>query len=588
MKIEMKSRSLLIDLLKGVAIIAVILYHSGIFQYGYLGVEIFLVVGGYLISKSILRSSENEKFSYWTYFCRRLVRLWPLLILISLVSLAIGSITMLPEHLKNLSETVVGTSSFSNNFVQYITSGNYWDQGNDFKPLMHTWYIGLMFQFYVLYPLVFMLIWKISKYRFRENLTIVLWIIFFLSLAYYLIPTIPDANKFYLLPARLFEFSLGGLIAVSSQGYQYFEKSKLGIGLLFFLLVSLLVVNANLQATQVRLLVTVFLTATLILLDSKSSFSTASHQGSFATYLHPLVFLGMASYSLYLWHQVVLAFYRYVVNADFTVSSYVIVLSASLLIGILSYYFVEQPISKKSRKKPLSLYIIIGISFVLAVILSVLSLKIYKVHGLIRDVPELNMYVGKSVQETQDYNDAVRQYDHDFESNGKQNVLVIGDSFARDWLNVLVESGAVRNMNLSYHTDADSVLESRIEKADFIFVANALNFDVYYELLPKLMKKKFWRVGHKRFGTCMGTFYNAPRDSNYYHQTVRYNRERDDREQKIFGDRYIDIMAYLRNNEGTYPVFTPNRKFISHDGIHLTPDGCKYLSQLIDIQKYLQ
>jgi peptidoglycan/LPS O-acetylase OafA/YrhL len=141
----MKSRSLLIDLLKGVAIIAVILYHSGIFQYGYLGVEIFLVVGGYLISKSILRSSENEKFSYWTYFCRRLVRLWPLLILISLVSLAIGSITMLPEHLKNLSETVVGTSSFSNNFVQYITSGNYWDQGNDFKPLMHTWYIGLMF-----------------------------------------------------------------------------------------------------------------------------------------------------------------------------------------------------------------------------------------------------------------------------------------------------------------------------------------------------------------------------------------------------------------------------------------------------------
>ena len=495
---------------------------------------------------------------------------------------------MLPEHLKNLSETVAGTSFFSNNFVQYITSGDYWDQSNDFKPLMHTWYIGLMFQFYVLYPLIFMLIWKISRYRFRENLTIVLWIIFFLSLAYYLIPTIPDANKFYLLPARLFEFALGGLIAVSSHGYLFSAKSELGRGLLFIFLVSLLVVNVNLQANQVRLLASVFLTATLILLNNKDSFSNASHQGNFATFLHPLAFLGMASYSLYLWHQVVLAFYRYVVNAGFTVSSYVIVLSVSLLMGILSYYFVEHPIARKSKKSSLNLYTIIGISFVLAIILSVFSLKIYKEHGLIRDVPELNLYVGKSVQETQEYNEAVRQYDHDFDVNGKQNVLVIGDSFARDWLNILVESGVVRNMNLSYHTDADSVLEYRIKKADFIFVANALSFDAYYELLPKLLKKKFWRVGHKRFGACMGIFYNAPRDANYYHQTVRYNRERDDREQKIFGDRYIDIMACLRNKEGTYPVFTPNRKFISHDGIHLTPDGCKYLSQLIDIQKYLR
>ncbi|MBQ6653381.1 MAG: acyltransferase, partial [Prevotella sp.] len=159
----MNSRNQILDLFKGIAIIAVILYHANLFTYGYLGVEIFLVIGGFLITKSILRSYEKGNFSYWSYICNRLVRLWPLALIISAIALLGGYFTMLPDAYKNTCETAVGTATFTNNFVQYITSGDYWDTANEYKPLMHTWYLGVIFQFYVLYPFIFMLCHRFSN-----------------------------------------------------------------------------------------------------------------------------------------------------------------------------------------------------------------------------------------------------------------------------------------------------------------------------------------------------------------------------------------------------------------------------------------
>ena len=142
------SRSYVIDSLKGLAIIAVIFFHIGLLTFGYLGVEIFLVLAGFLTAKSIIRAFEENKFSYWKFIQNRLVRLWPLAIIICVVSLVLGYFVMLPDNFKNLSETVLGTLSFTNNFIQYITARNYWDVSNDYKPLMHTWYVGILFQFY--------------------------------------------------------------------------------------------------------------------------------------------------------------------------------------------------------------------------------------------------------------------------------------------------------------------------------------------------------------------------------------------------------------------------------------------------------
>lgn len=149
-------RSNTLDVLKGFAIIAVIFYHAGVLTYGYLGVEIFLVIAGYLTTKGIIKQYDADGFSFLSFLQKRLLRLWPLALLVSFVALTLGYFVMLPDNYKICSETVAGTSWFANNFIQYITSGDYWDTSNDYKPLMHTWYLGIMMQYYILVPLLIM------------------------------------------------------------------------------------------------------------------------------------------------------------------------------------------------------------------------------------------------------------------------------------------------------------------------------------------------------------------------------------------------------------------------------------------------
>lgn len=156
-------RSSFLDFLKGIAIIVIVLFHAGILTYGYLGVEVFFVLAGYLTTQSMVRAFERKDFNYWKFIRNRLVRLWPLVIMICAVSLLLGYFYMLPSNYKNVSETALGTLFFLNNFVQYITAGDYWDVSNDYKPLMHTWYLGVLFQFYLFYPLLLMITHRFTK-----------------------------------------------------------------------------------------------------------------------------------------------------------------------------------------------------------------------------------------------------------------------------------------------------------------------------------------------------------------------------------------------------------------------------------------
>lgn len=358
------NRSVLLDFLKGVAIIAVILYHAGIFVYGYLGVEIFLVIGGYLITKSIMRNYENGSFLYFDYFCKRLIRLWPLALIISAVSLIIGYFVMLPMIYKNVCETVVGTSTFTNNFVQFITSGNYWDPSNNLKPLMHTWYIGLMFQFYVIYPLAFIITKAFSKRQWIRNVNIILYVVFFLSLAYYCVPQISEANKFFLLPARLFEFTIGGIIALNTyhiKEQEYRITPVIG-GVLLLLL--LLCINFDLEINQIRLLMTVLVVSVLLINEEKYESIISQSKFFQSRFAWVIVKFGVASYSLYLWHQVILAFYRNTIQEDFAVIDYVATIVLSVIVGFISYYLIERSFTRVSKKSKRKSFLILAFSCV--------------------------------------------------------------------------------------------------------------------------------------------------------------------------------------------------------------------------------
>lgn len=572
------ARSQLLDILKGIAILAVIFYHSGLFTYGYLGVEIFLVIGGYVITKSILRSYDKEGFSYFSFMSKRLVRLWPLLLLCCIISLIGGFYWMLPEPMKNTAETVVGTSTFTNNFVQMITSSDYWDQNNGIKPLMHTWYVGVIFQFYVFYPLVFMLAHRFSS-NWKRTTFYILSGIFIASILLYIFPFFQTPQKFYMLPARLFEFAAGGMLAIPTN-YSTFNRNKT-IGIVSsIILLLILVLKVNLSIEEVRLLATVGLTSLLIYLFVEKQPSNKTFSIPF------LPLLGAASFSLYLCHQIILAFYRYAFNFYLEEDcGYFITIGLSLIIGLAFYFLLEKPLGAISKTKR-NRIIINLFSAVIAIALSAYSIKIYRQYGIVRDIPELDQYVGKQNVMTQDYNDAIsRNYDNDFEDNGKKNVLVVGDSYGRDWANVLLESHAIDSMNLSYcKTTVDKLLQ-RIEKADFIFFATNTDYPYgeFRDYIPRMMKKTFYRVGTKGWGYVNGNVYNNDRYGEaFFLQTVKIPEDqirRNINDKAIFGDKFIDLLSFLQNERQEIPIFTPTKKFYTHDGLHLTKPGAKALAE---------
>ena len=217
-------------MLKGFALIAVVLYHLNIgFDSGFLGVEVFFVISGYLMVASVMHRYETDsEFKFFPFVVGKIKRLLPLVLIVSAVSLFVGYFVMLPDDYENLAESVVASSFFANNILAAITTKNYWDIGNVYKPLMHTWYIGVLMQSYVLFAIVFFILDKIAKNdygKFRKIVSGTLVTITGLSLLVYLLPILSSAEKFYFIPARLFEISIGGCVYLLVKQQKKCEKT---------------------------------------------------------------------------------------------------------------------------------------------------------------------------------------------------------------------------------------------------------------------------------------------------------------------------------------------------------------------------
>ena len=201
-----------IDVLKAFAIIAVVLYHTGLITYGYLGVDLFLVIAGYLTTRSLyskVMSPESLTGGgiYVRFEISRIIRLLPPLLVAGLFCMALGYWVMLPDDYENLSESVIATNFFANNILAAITTRDYWDIVNDYKPLMHTWYVGVVMQFYIVYPILFFLA-KFNKRNAKGTLLTIIATLAVISLLVYF-ATVDVAHRFYYLPSRFFEFAAG-------------------------------------------------------------------------------------------------------------------------------------------------------------------------------------------------------------------------------------------------------------------------------------------------------------------------------------------------------------------------------------------
>ena len=315
----------------------------------------------------------------------RITRLLPPLLVAGTFCMALGYFLMLPDDYENVSQSVsvIATNGFGNNILAALTTKNYWDVTNDYKPLMHTWYVGLLMQFYLVYPLLFLLA-RFDKKNPKKTLLTLVSSLAFLSLLVYFMTT-DSAQRFYYLPSRFYEFAVGGIVALI---YDPQKDKPFGTGFIYVcyvLLLALMVINADVMPAQVRLVAVVGLTC--VVLCSQDALENK------VTGNAVLAKIGAASYSIFIWHQVLLAFYRYSITSRFTFGSYALLLVGTALMSWMSYVFIEQGTLKalKSVKGKRVFYVSTATAFAA---LNVFAGFIYFRAGVVRDVPEL--YISKN------------------------------------------------------------------------------------------------------------------------------------------------------------------------------------------------
>jgi peptidoglycan/LPS O-acetylase OafA/YrhL len=572
-----------IDGLRAIAVLSVILFHLGYLSYGYLGVDVFFVISGYLITKIVYREVLEHRFSVFQFYLRRIRRIIPLVLFTTSVALIIGLCVMLPDDLENLGQSVVATNFFANNVLLLITTGDYWNIVNEYKPLMHTWSLGIEEQFYLIYPLIFLLF---SGKRSRWILPLLL-VLSVLSLFIFISSSNATA-KFYSIHFRFFELSLGGVGAIVFKNKVLNTKFKL---VLVFIIMALLAFNLPLPA-DIKLLVIVFAT-TLVLATEKSE-----KIGSIILENRVMVGIGKISFSLYMWHQIILAYTRYFVLPEYTFLEAVIIIIIIILISILSYYMVEQPFRNKKRIKTSSLLWSTGLVFIFS---TCFSIYIYSIGGILKDIPELElvrsgthrMNLGSAKRNIHiEYNARIYDFDRSFSNNDKVKILVVGNSFARDWANVLLESKYGNRIEISYVSEMGKAndLNERFSKANYIFFSE-LSKETLYAIGKKFIldTSKVWNVGAKNFGSNNGIFYNRKHDAAYCGQRTKMGEnffKQNASSKEEWGNRYIDLIGMVVDENEKMPVFTPDCKFISQDCTHLTHSGAVYFAQLLEKHPY--
>lgn len=352
-----------IDGLRAIAVSLVLAVHAfpKLLPNGYVGVDVFFVISGYLITSILLRELEEKKFSIKDFYIRRVNRIFPGLLLVLLFCMIFGPLVMYPAEYRSMGKSAFFSVLFSANINFYLETG-YWDVASKLKPLLHLWSLGVEEQFYLLWPLM---LWLAS--RKKRSMVAVSLAVLLASLAINMVLTSKNQPAgFYLPMGRFWELASGGLLAClqwqkesartgEDPAWMGGVRDVLGWGGIGLLVSTQWATMRPDEFPGFYAVVIVAATVLLVLAGPKAWVNRK-------LLAHPaVVYVGKISYPLYLWHWPLLVFARLVGDGQWTSAHRNMALLGSVLLAMLTYHCVERPLAKRVTRRIFLASVLVGL-----------------------------------------------------------------------------------------------------------------------------------------------------------------------------------------------------------------------------------
>lgn len=616
-----------IDGLRALAVVPVILFHAGfeIFSGGFIGVDVFFVISGYLITKIIIEDIENKEFSIINFYERRARRILPALFFLMFICIPFAWFWMLPSQLKDFSQSLTAVSLFVSNFLFWSEAG-YFGPNSEEKPFLHTWSLAVEEQYYFLFPLFLLFTWRFGKNK-------VFWMIVIMSVISLLLCENKNwgweeklVAKFYLAPTRAWEIFVGSITAFIIQKNGLRRNNILSLLGLVAITLSIFIYDENTPFPSLYALVPVLGTALLILFGEKDTFAAKLLSNNI------LVGIGLISYSAYLWHQPLFAFARIKLLNQPPEFLMFILSIISISIAFLSWKYVEKPFRNLIFFKQKTIFI--G-SFLGILIFIFVGLSGHLSNGFEERFSQEDRVFFAQINNK--YNSQyVEKKFNDFKMSewkeGKKKVFLIGDSFAQDLTNAIHEVEILENISLStwfvrarcgnlfissiekekfiherYRRGCWSVnyfenqeVVSRLKTADEVWLASSWkNWEV--ELMPESLKNltAITNANIRIFGRKDFPYFKPhkylglnPKKRSLFHepidiQSIKLNEKF---MKLIEGYSFIDVQSLICGGDVMKcKIFDSNGDIKTYDGGHLTKYGAKFYGESIKniVKEYL-
>ena len=435
--------------LRAWAVIGVLLFHFSLIGLpgGFAGVDIFFVISGYLMTAIIVTGHEQGTFSIWKFYMSRIRRILPVLLVLISLLLIFGWFFLPTIDYQELGKESTYSLGFLSN-VGFWKSSGYFDSASEEKWLLHTWSLAVEAQFYVVYPLFLMLIWRLFKNL--KAITIALFLLFMASLILSIVVTIwKPSVAFYLLPTRGWELVAGGLVylVIKQKLVANIIKEKSYLLGWILIIVSFIFITKEFTWPGYWALLPV-LGASLVILSEKESCKLTDNEIA--------QWLGDRSYSLYLWHwPLVVALYFTGLQSEW---SWVIgVFLLSIVIAHLSYLLIETPTRKYLAEASLRKEIFIIVSITLIVGILAIGIKKYKFENRIENQTTIDTIAREALNKNWSAQKCSYSILGDSQKGCRYgskkdtpDIIFIGDSFSEATLSALTEAAKKHNKMILY------------------------------------------------------------------------------------------------------------------------------------------